>query len=67
MIHINPLHWNIDVVPVLDHIDVDEILLLGPEQLIPSDILTRVHIGIDPPSNDELGLRHLYYKKNTLP
>ena len=61
MIHINPLHWNIDVVLGLDHIDVDEILLLGPEQLIPSDILTRLHIGVDPPSSDELGLRHLVH------
>ena len=45
----------------LDHIDVYEILLLGPEQLIPSDILTRVHIGVDPPLSDELGLRHLVH------
>ena len=40
MIDTNPLHWNIDVVLGLDHIDVDEILLLGLEQLIPFDIFT---------------------------
>ena len=54
MIDTNPLHWNTEVVLGLDHTDVYDILLLGPEQLISSDILMRIHIGIDPPSNDEL-------------
>ena len=66
MSHINPLHWNIDVVLGLDHINVDEILLLGPEQLILSDTLTRVHIGVNPLSNDELVLRHLIHAKSWL-
>jgi hypothetical protein len=55
MNHINPLNWNIDVLLGLDHIEVYEILLLGPEQIIPSNNLTRLHIGVEPPSSDELG------------
>ena len=61
MIDTNPLHWNTEVVLGLDHTDVYDILLLGPEQLISSKVGTRSHVGIDLPTRDKLSKRHLIH------
>ena len=54
MIHVNPVHVHVDVLLGLDHIQIDKIMLLGPEQLIPSEFCTGIHIGVDLPSSDKL-------------
>ena len=61
VIHVNPLDIHIDVLLGLDHIQINEILLLGPEQVIPSEVGMRMHIGIDLPSRDELSKWHLIH------
>ena len=61
MIHINPVHVHISVLLALDHIQINEILLLGPEQIIASDVGTRIHIRVDPPSRDKLCQRDLIH------
>ncbi len=54
VMHINPFHIHVGILLVLDHIQIDESLLLGPEQLGASEDSPRIHIGIDPPAFDIL-------------
>ena len=61
MIHVNPVHVHVDVLLGLDHIQIDKILLLGPEQIIPSEVCTGIHIGVDLPSSDKLSKRYLIH------
>ena len=61
MIHVNPVHVHVDVLLGLDHIQIDKILLLGPEQIIPSEVCTGTHIGVDPLSSDELSKWYLIH------
>ena len=44
VMHVNPVHVYIDVLHGLDHIHISEILLLGPEQIIPAEVGMRIHI-----------------------
>ena len=55
------MHVHVNVLPGLDHIQIDKILLLGPEQLIPSEVCTGIHIGVDPPSSDKLSKWYLIH------
>ena len=59
--HVNPVHVHVDVLLGLDHVHIDKILLLGLEQLIPSEVCTGIHIGVDPPSRDELSKWYLIH------
>ena len=61
VIHINPVHVHIGVLLALDHIQINEILLLGLEQIIPSEVGTRIHIRVDPPSRDKLSQWYLIH------
>ena len=61
MMHVDPMHIHIDIPLGLDHIQINEVLLLGPEQLIPSKVGTRIDVGIDLPTRDELSKRHLIH------
>ena len=67
MIHVNPVHVHIGVLLGLDHIQIDKVLLLGPEQIIPSEVSTGIHIGVDLPSNIELGQRYLIHAHGGIP
>ena len=61
VIHVNPVHVHVDVLLGLDHIQIDQILLLGPEQIIPSEVCTGIHIGVDLPSSDKLSQWYLIH------
>ena len=54
MMHVKLVHVHVDVLLGLDHIQIDKILLLGPEQFIPSEVGTGIHIGVDLPVSDKL-------------
>ena len=59
--HVNPVHVHIDVLLGHDHIHINEILLLGPEHIIPSKVGTRIHIGVDLPSSGKLSKWYLIH------
>ena len=59
--HVDPMHIHIDIPLGLDHIQINEILLLGLEQIIPSEVGTRIHIGVEFPSSDVLSKWHLIH------
>ena len=61
MTHVNPVHVHVDVLLGLDHIQVDKVLLLGLEQIIPSEVGTGIHIGVDLPSSDKLNQWYLIH------
>ena len=44
----------ISVLLGLDHIQINESMLLGPKQVIPSEVSTGIHIRVDLPSRDKL-------------
>ena len=61
VIHVNPLDIHIDVLLGLDHIQINESLLLGPEQVIASEDSTGIHIRVDLPSRDKLRKGYLVH------
>ena len=61
VMHVNPVHVYIDVLHGLDHIHISEILLLGPEQIIPAEVGARIHIGVDLPSRGKLSKWYLIH------
>ena len=67
VMHVDPMHIHIQILLGLDHIQVNEILLLVPEQIIASEVGMRIHIGVDLPSNNELGQRYLIHAHGGLP
>ena len=66
VMHVNPVNFHIMVLLGLDHIHIDEVLLLGPEEIIPSEVGSGIHIGVHLPSNNELGQRHLIHAHDGL-
>ena len=60
-IHVDPVHVHIYVLLSLDHIQINEILLLSPEQIIPSEVGMMIHTGVDLPSSDKLRKRYLIH------
>ena len=54
VIHVNPLDIHVGVLLGLDHIQINESLLLGPKQVIASEDSTGIHIWVDLPSRDKL-------------
>ena len=54
MIHVYPLDIHEGILLVLDHIQINESLLLGPKQLSASEDNTRIHIRVDLPAFDVL-------------
>ena len=61
VMHVKPVNFHVDVLLGLDHIQIDKVLLLGPEQIIPSEVGTGIHIGVDLPSNNELSQWYLIH------
>ena len=59
--HLDPVDVHVDVLLGLDHIQIDKVLLLGPEQIIASEVGTRIHIRVDPPSSEKLCPRNLIH------
>lgn len=65
--HVNPVYFHIDILLGIDHIQIDKVLLLGPEQIIPSEVGTVIHIGVDLPTSNELVQRYLIHAHGGLP
>ena len=66
MMHVNVVNIHVEVLLGLDHIQIDQILLLGPEEIIASKVSPGIHIGFELPSNDKLGLGHLIHAHDGL-
>ena len=66
MMHVNVVNFNIVILLGLDHIHIDQILLLVPEEIIASRASPGSHIGIELPSNHKLGLGHLIHAHDGL-
>ena len=47
MMDVNVVNFHVEVLLGLDHIHISDILLLGPEQIIPAEVGTRIHIGAE--------------------
>ena len=61
VVHINPLHFHIGILLILDDIQIDLGLGLVPEQFTPSDSGAWGHIGVKLPETDILCRAYLIH------